>query len=164
MDLLVKNNHLFVRDKKLKCAVGHNGLTNDKKEGDLSTPTGVFSFNKIYYRADKLGKIKFAIDSSIIQENDGWCDDQNSKLYNQYIQFPFKESAEHLYRSDDIYDIVCVLDYNTSPIIPGKGSAIFLHIARPNFVGTEGCIAIEKEELLQITANLTNESRIVIEY
>ena len=164
MNLLVKNNHLFVRDKKLKCAVGHNGLTNDKKEGDLSTPTGVFSFNKIYYRADKLGKIKFAIDSSIIHENDGWCDDQDSKLYNQYIRFPFKESAEHLYRSDDIYDIICVLNYNTSPIIPGKGSAIFLHIARPNFVGTEGCIAIEKEPLFEIAKNLTDSSKIVIEH
>ena len=69
----------------MKCAVGHNGLTNDKKEGDLSTTTGIFSFNKIYYRADRIGNKKFIIDSSTINKNDGWCDDPKSNFYNQYI-------------------------------------------------------------------------------
>ena len=73
------------------------------------------------------------------------------------------ESAEHLYRDDDIYDIVCVLNYTTSPVIPGRGSAIFLHIAKPGFLGTEGCIAIEKEPLIEIATNLTADSTIVIE-
>ena len=95
--------------------------------------------------------------------NDGWCDDEKSKFYNQYIQFPFNESAEHLYREDDIYDIFCVLNYNTSPIIPGLGSAIFLHVARSNFAGTEGCIALDKEALLKIATKITYDSRIVIE-
>ena len=163
MNLLVKNNHLFIKDKKLQCAIGRGGLKKNKVEGDLSTPIGAFKFNKIYYRADKLGETNFEIDSSIIQKNDGWCDDEKSKFYNQYIQFPFNESAEHLYREDDIYDILCVLNYNTSPIIPGLGSAIFLHIARSNFAGTEGCIALDKEALLKIATNITYDSRIVIE-
>ena len=163
MNLLVKNNNLFVNNRKLQCALGRNGLTNDKKEGDLSTPTGIFKFNRIFYRADKLGKIIFKISSSVIKENDGWCDDRESKFYNQYIQFPFSESAERLYRDDNIYDIVCVLNYNTSPAISGRGSAIFLHIAKPDFMETEGCVAIEKESLIEIATNLTNESRIVIE-
>ena len=163
MNLLVKNNHLFIKDKKLQCAIGRGGLKKNKVEGDLSTPIGAFKFNKIYYRADKLGETNFEIDSSIIQKNDGWCDDEKSKFYNQYIQFPFNESAEHLYREDDIYDILCVLNYNTSPIIPGLGSAIFLHVARSNFAGTEGCIAIDKEALLKIATNITYDSRIVIE-
>ena len=162
MELLVKNNHLFVKDRKLQCALGINGLTENKREGDLSTPIGTFQFNKIYYRADRLGNTKFFIDSSIINKNDGWCDDQKSDLYNQYIQFPFHESAEHLYRDDHVYDIVCVLNYNTSPVIPGRGSAIFLHIAKPGFIGTEGCIAIEKEPLIDIATNLTTDSIIVI--
>ena len=136
MDLLVKSNHLFVKDKKLRCAIGSNGLTHNKKEGDMSTPMGTFQFNKIFYRADRLGVINFTIDSSIIQKNDGWCDALKSKFYNQHIRFPFNDSAEHLFRDDHIYDIVCVLSYNTFPIIPGKGSAIFLHIAKPNFTGT----------------------------
>ena len=163
MNLLVKNNHLFIKDKKLQCAIGRGGLKKNKVEGDLSTPIGAFKFNKIYYRADKLGETNFEIDSSIIQKNDGWCDDEKSKFYNQYIQFPFNESAEHLYREDDIYDIFCVLNYNTSPIIPGLGSAIFLHVARSNFAGTEGCIALDKEALLKIATNITYDSRIVIE-
>jgi L,D-peptidoglycan transpeptidase YkuD (ErfK/YbiS/YcfS/YnhG family) len=163
MELLVKNNHLFVEGRKIQCAIGLNGLTENKQEGDLSTPIGTFHFDKIYYRADRLGNMKFTIDSSIIGKDDGWCDDQRSDLYNQYIQFPFQESEEHLYRDDDIYDIVCVLNYNTSPIIPGRGSAIFLHIAKPVFSGTEGCIAIEKKELIKIATNLTADSTIVIE-
>ena len=163
MNLLVKNNHLFVKDKKLQCAIGRGGLKKNKIEGDLSTPIGAFKFTKIYYRADKLGETNFEIDSSIIQKNDGWCDDEKSKFYNQYIQFPFNESAEHLYREDDIYDILCVLNYNTSPIVPGLGSAIFLHVARSNFAGTEGCVAIEKEALLKIATKITYDSRIVIE-
>ena len=107
--------------------------------------------------------MKFIIDSSIIGKDDGWCDDQKSDLYNQYIQFPFQESAEHLYRDDHIYDIVCVINYNTFPVIPGHGSAIFLHIAKPDFTGTKGCIAIEKETLIKIATNLTADSTIVIE-
>ena len=162
MELLVKNNHLFVKDRKLRCALGVNGLTDNKREGDLSTPIGTFQFNKIYFRADRIGDTNFFIDSSIINKNDGWCDDQKSDFYNQYIQFPFRESAEHLYREDHVYDIVCVLNYNTSPIIPGRGSAIFLHIAKPGFIGTEGCIAIEKEPLIDIATNLTTDSIIVI--
>tara|TARA_Y200000002_G_scaffold215753_1_gene178059 strand:+ start:931 stop:1425 length:495 start_codon:yes stop_codon:yes gene_type:complete len=163
MDLLVKNNHLFLKEEKLQCALGLNGLTNNKIEGDLSTPIGIFQFNKIYYRADRLGHTNFLLNSSVIQKNDGWCDDKKSEFYNQHIKFPFDDSAEHLYRDDCIYDIICVLNYNTSPIIPGQGSAIFLHVARPNFEGTEGCIAIKKEALLKIATKLSNESKITIE-
>ena len=163
MELLVKDNHLFIKEEKLQCAIGLNGLTENKREGDLSTPVGTFRFDRIYYRADRLGNLKFIMNSSIINKNDGWCDDQKSDLYNQHIQFPFKESAEHLYRDDHIYDIICVLNYNTSPIIPGRGSAIFLHIANPDFSGTEGCIAIEREALINTATNLTADSTIRIE-
>ena len=162
MKLLLENNHLFVEGRQIPCAIGLNGLTENKQEGDLCTPIGIFHFDKIYYRADRLGDMKFIIDSSTINKNDGWCDDQKSDLYNQYIQFPFKEGAEHLYRDDHIYDIVCVLNYNTSPIIPGRGSAIFLHIAKPGFLGTEGCIAIEREALIEIAASLNADSTIEI--
>ena len=163
MELLVKNIHLFVRGEKLQCAIGLNGLTENKREGDLSTPIGTFHFDKVYYRADRLGNMKFIIDSSVINKNDGWCDDQKSELYNRHIQFPFQKSAERLYRDDHIYDIICVLNYNTSPIIPGLGSAIFLHIAKPGFLGTKGCVAIERDALIAIATNLTADSTIAIE-
>ena len=144
------------------CVIGRHRLTEHKREGDSSTSIWTFHFNKIYYSSDRLGSIEFIIDSSIINKNDVWCDDQKSHLYNQYIQFHFHENAEHLYRDDHIYDIVCILNYNTSPIIPGLGSAIFLHIAKPDLSGTEGCIAIERESLIKIATNLTADSTIEI--
>ena len=162
MELLVKNNFLITKNEKYKCAIGAKGLTKNKIEGDLCTPIGIFNFNKIYYRHDRLGKLDFLIESSILRENDGWCDDQKSKFYNQSIRFPFCDSAEHLYKDDHVYDIICVLNYNTDPIVPGKGSAIFLHIAQNNFEGTEGCIAVEKEALIKIACNITKESKIEI--
>ena len=163
MNLLVKNNHLFIENRMYRCAIGRNGLTDDKLEGDLCTPIGLFYFNKIYYRADRLGEINFLIDSATIKENDGWCDDKRNSLYNQYIRFPFAGSAEHLYRKDNIYDIICVMNYNTSPVIAGKGSAIFLHVAQPKFTGTEGCVAVEKNILLEIATNISKNSTITIE-
>ena len=80
----------------------------------------------------------------------GWCDDSRSKKYNKLIKFPFKYSAEKLYRKDNIYDIILVLDFNFNPIRKNKGSAIFIHIAKKNYEGTEGCAAIGKKDLKKI--------------
>ena len=91
MKLLVKNNHLFAKGQQLRCAIGLNGLTENKQEGDLSTPIGTFHFNKIYYRADRLGSMKFIIDSSIINKNDGWCDDQEVICIISIFNFRFKK-------------------------------------------------------------------------
>ena len=163
MKLFVKNNYLYTETETFKCAVGLNGLTKNKIEGDQCTPVGEFTFKKIYYRADKLGLIDFLIPSSSISENDGWCDDISNEFYNQFIKFPFKGSAERLYRADDLYDLVCVLNYNTDPIIPGKGSAIFLHVAKNNFLHTEGCIALQKDVLIRLSINIDKDSKIIIE-
>ena len=121
-------------------------------------------FNKIFYREDRLGKLDLSIQSDIIRKNDGWCDDTKSRFYNQHVRFPFSESAENLFRDDDLYDLVCVLNYNTDPIETGRGSAIFLHIAKKDFAGTEGCIAIEKSLILQVAKKITNESQIEISF
>ena len=163
MDLLVKNNLLVAGLQSFKCSVGTNGLTHNKVEGDLCTPIGNYKFKEIFYRADKLGKNDFLLPSSIITENDGWCDDPKSKFYNQHIRFPFKESAESLYRKDDLYDILFVIDYNINPILSGKGSAIFLHVSHPEFKSTHGCIAIEKTDIMKLAKIIDKRSRIKIE-
>ena len=163
MKFLVKNNYLLTKSESFKCAIGLGGLTTNKLEGDHCTPIGKFKFDKIYYRSDKLGKINFLIPSAEISKNDGWCDDPHHKFYNKFIKFPFECSAEKLYRTDDLYDIVCVMNFNTNPIIPGKGSAIFLHVCEDNFAPTEGCIAVEKKVLIEISKQITRESSIVIE-
>ena len=162
MNLLVQNNYLHSDLGRFACAVGRAGLTTNKIEGDHKTPVGEFKFKKIYYRKDRLGEMIFQIPFAIIRENDGWCDDPKSKLYNQHVQFPFDASAERLFRDDDLYDIICVLNYNTNPIVPGKGSAIFLHICKPNFAGTEGCVAIEKKNILKLVNLIDCNTKLIV--
>ena len=164
MKLVVKNGFLINHSQKYKCSIGFNGLSENKSEGDGCTPIGTFKINKILYRPDKIKDFKFLLESEAIEKLDGWCDDVNSNLYNQKIVFPFAPSAERLYRNDDLYDIVCIIDYNLNPIIKGKGSAIFLHVATDDYSPTQGCVAIKKEELLQIAINLEKNSVIQIEY
>ena len=164
MKLVVKNGFLKNENLQFKCSIGYNGLSNKKREGDGCTPIGCFKITKILYRPDKINNCEFALDSEVIKKLDGWCDDVNSELYNQKIEFPFNPSAEHLYRNDDLYDIVCIIDYNLNPIIRGKGSAIFLHVAGGNYSPTQGCVAIKKEELLQIAMKLDKSSTITIDY
>ena len=164
MKLVVKNGFLTSENLKFKCAIGHNGLSSNKYEGDGCTPIGHFKITKILYRHDKINDCEFVLDSEVINKLDGWCDDINSDLYNQKIKFPFELSAEHLYRNDDLYDVVCIIDYNLNPIIRGKGSAIFLHCASEDYSPTQGCVAMKKNELLQIAMQLDKGSTITIDY
>ncbi len=92
----------------------------------------------------------------------GWCDDTNSKHYNKLIKFPFRYSAEKLYRSDYIYDIILIMDYNQNPVIKGKGSAIFLHISKKNYSPTLGCIAIKKKHMRLLLRMIHKNSKITI--
>ncbi len=162
MKLFVKNNYLYFDTETFRCAIGLKGVTANKLEGDKCTPIGEFSFDKIYYRSDKLGLMNFSIPSASILEDDGWCDDPKSNFYNQHIKFPFSGSAEKLYRKDDLYDLIFILNYNTNPIISGKGSAIFLHVCKDDFTPTEGCIALEKKALLKISKRIDYDSKIII--
>ena len=163
MKLVVKNGFLTNENLKIKCSIGYNGLSSNKFEGDGCTPIGHFKITKILYRPDKINDCEFILDSEVIKKLDGWCDDINSDLYNQQIKFPFEQSAEHLYRNDDLYDIICIIDYNLNPIIRGKGSAIFLHVASDDYSPTQGCVAIKKEELFQIATKLDKNSTISID-
>ena len=163
MKLVVKNGFLINQDQKYKCSVGYNGLSKNKTEGDGCTPVGTFKLNKIMYRPDKINNFKSNIETEIIEKRDGWCDDINSELYNQKIIFPYELSAENLYRDDDLYDLICIIDYNLNPIIKGKGSAIFLHVASSDYSPTHGCVAIKKDELIEIAMKLNRGSLIQID-
>ena len=160
--IIVKKNILSFDNMSFKCAVGKNGITNNKVEGDGCTPSGIYLINQIYYRQDKVVLPNINIPSIGISKNFGWCDDVDSDSYNKIITFPFKQSAELLYRNDNIYDILCVIDYNQNPIIKNKGSAIFLHIAKPNYAGTEGCIALNTADLIQLLSKMTTKTNIKI--
>ena len=94
----------------------------------------------------------------------GWCDDPNSKEYNKLIKLPFKNSYEKLFKKENIYDIILVLNYNMSPIKRNKGSAIFIHIAKKNYKKTQGCIAIKKMDLLKILRKININTKVKIEH
>ena len=162
MNIKINKNYLLYKGYKLKCCIGKSGLTEFKKEGDLSTPKGIYKINTLYYRKDKIKKFKCKIKKKIIKKNMGWCDDIRSRKYNQEITFPFNYSAERLYRKDSKYDLLFDIGYNTQPIIKGKGSAIFLHLSDKKYKPTKGCIAILKKDFLKILPLIKKNTKIIV--
>ena len=162
MIIVKKSGYLKYKNFKFRCALGKNGIKKKIKEGDNITPKGKFKFTKIYYRQDKIKKIKCLIKKIRIKKNMGWCDDPKSNFYNQQIKLPSKFGHEKLYRNDRIYDLLVVLNYNTKPIIKNKGSAIFLHIAKKNYEKTKGCVALKKKHLIQLLAVIRKNAIIKI--
>ena len=162
MNIIIKNCLLLYKGYKLKCSIGKMGTTNSKKEGDLSTPKGLFKLGILYYRKDRIKLIKCKIKKKVIKKSMGWCNDTRSKKYNREISFPFKYKSEKLYRSDKVYDIFINIKYNYSPTYKGKGSAIFLHLANKKYKATKGCIAIQKKDFLKILPLVNNNTKILI--
>ena len=132
MIIVKKTGYLKYKNFKFRCALGKGGIKKKAKEGDNITPKGIFKIIKIYYRPDKINKIISSIKKIKIKKNMGWCDDPGSSYYNKQVKLPNKYNHERLYRKDNLYDLILVLNYNTNPIIKNKGSAIFLHIAKKN--------------------------------
>ena len=162
MHIIIQNRILTFNDYKVKCAVGKRGIRAKKREGDLITPKGKFKIKSILYRKDRIFNIKSKIKKLPIQKNMGWCDDPKSKKYNKLIRFPFKYNAEKLYRKDNTYDIILVLSYNFNPIKKGKGSAIFIHVAKRDYKSTAGCIAISKKDLNKIIKKINKKTIVSI--
>ena len=130
----------------------------------MITPIGEFRIKYILYRKDRVKKIQSKLKMVIIKKNMGWCNDPASQKYNRMINLPFSTSYERLFRKENIYDIILVLDYNMNPIKKNKGSAIFIHIAKKNYKKTEGCIAIKKIELLKIIKEIKINTKVKIEH
>ena len=162
MIIVKKSGYLNYKNFKFRCALGKNGIRQKTREGDFVTPKGKYKLIKIYYRADRIKKISSPLKKIKIKKNMGWCDDINSKFYNKQIKINKKISHEKLYRKDNVYDIVVVLNYNINPIIKGKGSAIFLHVAKKNYNKTQGCIALKKNELLNLVSKIKKNTQIKI--
>ena len=162
MIIVKKSGYLKYKNFKCRCALGKAGINKKIKEGDNITPAGVFKITKIYYRADKIKNIKTAIKKIKIKKNMGWCDDIKSRFYNKEIKLPIQHSHEKLYRKDEIYDIICVLNFNTNPISRGKGSAIFVHVAKKKYTSTKGCVALKKKDLMYILSKIKKNTKIKI--
>ena len=162
MIIINKSKHLKYKDLKFKCALGKAGIRKKKKEGDNITPKGIYKIIKIYYRDDRIKKISSKFKLIKITKNMGWCDDPKSKKYNQLIKLPNKYSHEKLYKKNNTYDLLLVLDYNMKPIVKNKGSAIFIHVAKRNYKPTAGCIALKKKDLLKLTKIIKLSTKILI--
>ena len=160
--MLVNKNFLTYKDYKVKCAIGKRGIGKKRREGDLITPKGLFKIKKVYFRRDKVRGLETKFSMKAITKNMGWCNDPKSNKYNQLIKYPFAFNAEKLYRNDNIYDIVIVLNFNSRPVKKNKGSAIFLHVAKRKYKPTEGCVAIKKNELKKLLKLITFQTRIKI--
>tara|TARA_B110000438_G_scaffold293028_1_gene332230 strand:+ start:109 stop:600 length:492 start_codon:yes stop_codon:yes gene_type:complete len=162
MNIIIKKKYLLYKGYKFKCSIGKSGVKSLKKEGDLATPKGLYKLGPLYYRKDRIKSIKSKIKKKIIKKNMGWCDDINSKKYNKEINFPYKYSAEKIYRNDNIYDILINIRYNQYRVIKGKGSAIFLHIAKKKYTPTKGCVAISKKDFLKLISLINKKTKIYI--
>ena len=162
MIIVKKSGYLKYKNFKYRCALGKAGVNKKIKEGDNITPKGVFKITKIYYRADKIKIIKTNIKKIKITKNMGWCDDPTSQFYNQQIKLPSKFRHEKLYRNDNLYDLIAVINYNTNPIIKNKGSAIFMHVSNNYYKKTKGCIALKKKHLIKILQEIKKNTKIKI--
>ena len=162
MHILINKKNLTYNNYKAKCAIGKRGIGFKRKEGDLITPKGKYKIKYILYRKDRIRKIQSKIKTIAIKKNMGWCDDTKSKKYNRLIKLPSSNSHEKLYKKESIYDLILVLNYNMNPIVKGKGSAIFIHVAKKNYKKTEGCVALKKIHLLKIVKGLKKNTVVKI--
>ena len=154
MHILIKNKNLIFKDYKIKCAIGKRGIGKKKKEGDFVTPVGVFKIKFILYRKDRVKKLNTILKILPIKKDMGWCNDTKSRKYNKLITIPSAYKHEKLFKKENSYDIILVLNFNMNPIKRKKGSAIFIHVAKKNYENTEGCVAVRKLELLKILKNI----------
>ena len=162
MIIIKKSGYLQYKNLKFRCALGKAGVKKKEKEGDNITPKGTFKITKMYYRPDKIKNIISLVKKIKIKNNMGWCDDPSSNLYNRQIKLPNKFRHEKLYRKDNLYDLILVLNYNINPIIKYKGSAIFIHVAKNSYKKTKGCIALKKKHLIELVSKIKKNTKIKI--
>lgn len=145
-----------------RCALGRNGIVRDKREGDGATPAGTFPLRRVLYRADRLARPTTELPVAPIGPRDGWCDDPASPRYNRPVRLPCAAGHERLHRTDGLYDLVVIIGHNDTPPIPGKGSAIFIHVAGPAYAPTAGCVALARADLLRLLRACGRGTRITI--
>ena len=146
-----------------RAAIGPGGIGIKGGEGDGITPRGRHPAREVFYRADRMAKPVTALPLRATRRDDGWCDAPDDPNYNRLVKLPYPASAENLWRQDHLYDLVVVLGYNDDPVVKGLGSAIFLHLARPDFSATHGCVALSRDDALAAIAQLEPGDQVVIE-
>ncbi len=150
--------------RRFRCAIGRGGVVREKREGDGGTPVGVWPMRRLLYRPDRLdGPPATGLPVRAIDPTDGWCDDPADPNYNRPVALPYPASHETLWREDHLYDLIVVLGHNDDPPVPGAGSAIFLHVAHPDYEPTAGCLALARDDLLSALPHFTPGSRVIVD-
>lgn len=163
MDLLVESGGFAVwAGRRLRCALGRAGVSAQKREGDGATPSGAFAMRRVLYRPDREPRPETTLPCQPIAATDGWCDAPRDAAYNRPVHLPYPASAEALWRTDRLYDLIVVLGHNDDPVVPGQGSAIFLHLASPDFAPTAGCVVLARADLLEVLREADTGSRVVV--
>mgnify|MGYP001269461562 CR=1 FL=1 len=158
---LKNKDTLNIDEFSFKCSIGKNGLRLNKKEGDSCTPKGLYSLKKIFYRADRIKNINTTIQKTKIKKKMGWCNDPLHKKYNSLINIKDKIKHEKMFRKDNKYDLLIIIDYNLKNPVPFKGSAIFIHLTK-NYKKTLGCIALKEKDFLILAKIIKKNSKIRI--
>ncbi len=135
-----------------RCSLGRAGIVAAaaKREGDGASPAGCWPLRRVWFRPDRVAPPETLLPVVALRPEDGWCDAPAHPAYNRLVRRPFPASHESLWREDGLYDVIVELGYNDDPPVPGRGSAIFLHVARPDLAPTEGCVALGLDDLLGV--------------
>jgi L,D-peptidoglycan transpeptidase YkuD (ErfK/YbiS/YcfS/YnhG family) len=155
---------LFIGPTAIPVALGRSGIKADKREGDGSTPRGRFHPVRLWWRADRLPRPQTLLPLRRIGPDDAWCEDSHDRRYNQPFKRSANEPGDRLRRSDTLYDFIIEIDHNTRPRVAGRGSAVFLHVARPGFAPTAGCVAMRMRDLQRLLRRLSPKTRIEIHF
>ena len=153
---------LSAGELELPCALGRTGVTHAKREGDGASPAGIWPLRHVLFRPDRVARPDTGLPLHALSPTDGWCDDPADPCYNRPVQLPYEASAETLWRDDELYDLVVVLGHNDDPPAPGLGSAIFFHLAAPDFAPTAGCVAVHRADMLRLLARCGPGTRLEI--
>jgi L,D-peptidoglycan transpeptidase YkuD (ErfK/YbiS/YcfS/YnhG family) len=146
----------------LRCALGKGGVSAFKREGDGASPRGRCPLRRVWIRRDRRQPPVGGLPVRLTTQGDGWCDDTRHPRYNRPVRLPFGASHERMWRDDGLYDVVVEIGWNDRPVIPGRGSAIFLHLARPGYMPTEGCVAVSVRDMARLLPRLGPRTRIEI--
>jgi L,D-peptidoglycan transpeptidase YkuD (ErfK/YbiS/YcfS/YnhG family) len=155
---------LITGQRVVPVVLGRSGIRVNKREGDGATPAGRFRPLRLWWRPDRGPRPRVLLPVRRITPDMAWCEDPADRRYNRPFRRSANEPGDRLWREDGLYDLILEIDHNTRPRVAGRGSAVFLHVARPDRRPTAGCVAMGAGTLRRLIGALSPRTRIVIQY